>query len=45
MLVLLMDGLFKCAVEIGLRWHDLRTKFHDDRLRHLSDITVITATI
>lgn len=29
----------------GFRWHDLCTKFHDDRLRHLSNITVITATI
>jgi hypothetical protein len=29
----------------GLRWHDIRTKFYDDRLRHLSNIMEITATI
>jgi hypothetical protein len=25
--------------------HDICTKFHDDQFRHLSNITVITATI
>jgi hypothetical protein len=28
-----------------LRWYNIRTKFHDDRFRHLSNITVITVTI
>jgi hypothetical protein len=27
------------------KWHDIRTTFHDDRFRSLSNITVITATI
>jgi hypothetical protein len=29
----------------GLRSHDIRTKFREDRFRDLSNITVITATI
>jgi hypothetical protein len=29
----------------GLRLHDIRIKFHDDRCRHLRNIRVITATI
>jgi hypothetical protein len=35
----------KCVVEMGSGWCDIRTKFDDDRLRHLNNITVITATI
>jgi hypothetical protein len=38
MLVLLMGRIYA-------RWHDVHTKFHYDRFRHLSNITVITATI
>jgi hypothetical protein len=26
-------------------WHDIHTEFHDDRLRHLTNNKVITATI
>jgi hypothetical protein len=29
----------------GLMWHAICTKFHDDRFKHLSIITAITATI
>jgi hypothetical protein len=29
----------------GPKWHDIRTKLHDDLFRHLSNISVITATI
>jgi hypothetical protein len=28
-----------------LKWHDKCSKFHDDQFRHLSNVTVITATI
>jgi hypothetical protein len=27
----------------GLRWHDIRTKFHNDRFSYLGNITVIIA--
>jgi hypothetical protein len=45
MLVLLMGGIYEVCRLNGLRRHDMHTKFHDDRFRHLSNITVITATI
>jgi hypothetical protein len=40
MLVLLMEGIYD-----ELRWHDIHTKFHNDLVRHLSNIMVITSTI
>jgi hypothetical protein len=40
-----MDELTKCAIEIGSRWEDMHTKFHDNGFGHLSNITVDTATI
>jgi hypothetical protein len=45
MLVLLMGGIYELSRLNGLRWHDIHTKFHDDRFRNLSNITVITTTI
>jgi hypothetical protein len=45
MLVLLMDKLFKSAIEVGWKWRDIHAKFRDDRFRHLSNITVVTARI
>jgi hypothetical protein len=45
MLVLLMLRILLIIHWDGLRCRDIRTKFHDDRFRHLSNITVITATI
>jgi hypothetical protein len=44
-LVLLMGGIYEVHRWSGLRCHDTHTKFDDDRFRHLSTITVITATI
>jgi hypothetical protein len=29
----------------GLRWYDIRTKFHEDWFRNLNNITFTTATI
>jgi hypothetical protein len=34
-----------CTPLKWIMWHDIRTKFNADRFRHLSIITVITATI
>jgi hypothetical protein len=47
MLVLLMGGIYEVRRWNWLRWHDIHihTKFHDDRFRLLSNITVITAII
>jgi hypothetical protein len=45
MLVLLMEEIYEVGHWNQFRWHDVRTKFHDDYFRHLSNITVITATI
>jgi hypothetical protein len=45
MLVLLMGRIYKVRRWNGFRWHDICTKFHDDRFRYLSNTTVITATI
>jgi hypothetical protein len=30
---------------IGLRWHDIHTRFHDDQIRRLSNIMVINTTV
>jgi hypothetical protein len=30
---------------VEMAWHDIHIKSHDDQFRHLSNITVITATI
>jgi hypothetical protein len=35
----------KYAIEIDSTWHDIRTMFHDDRCKHLSNITVNTAAV
>jgi hypothetical protein len=45
MLVLLMEGIYEVRRGDGLKWHDIHTKFLEDWFRHLSNITVITATI
>jgi hypothetical protein len=29
----------------GTRWHDIHTKFHDDRFKHSSNIQIINSTI
>jgi hypothetical protein len=44
MLVLLMIGIYTARRWNGLRGHDISSKFHGNRFRHLSNITVITAT-
>jgi succinate dehydrogenase hydrophobic anchor subunit len=45
MLVLLMGVIYEVHRLNGLRWHDIRTSFHYDRFRYLSNTKVITATI
>jgi hypothetical protein len=45
MLVLLMDWCHEVCHWDELRWHYIHTKFHDYWFRHVSNITVITATI
>jgi hypothetical protein len=45
MLVLLMGGIYEVRHSGGLSWHDMRTKFHDDRFMHSSNIKVITSRI
>jgi hypothetical protein len=45
MLVLLMGRIYKVHRWDGLKWHDKLIKFYHDRFKHLSNITVITATI
>jgi hypothetical protein len=45
MFVLLKGGIYNVHRWTGLRWHDIRTNFHDDRFSDLINITVITATI
>jgi hypothetical protein len=41
MLVLLTEDIDEACRSDGLRWQDICTKFHEDRFRYLSDITVI----
>jgi hypothetical protein len=43
LLVLLAEGIYEVRRSDGLGWHDIYTKFHDDRFRHLSDLTVINS--
>jgi hypothetical protein len=45
MLVLLMEGMHEMHRWNGLGWEDVCTKGHGDWFTHLSNITVITATI
>jgi hypothetical protein len=45
MLVLLPGRIYKVRHSNRLMWHDMHSKFHDDRFRHLTNITVIIATI
>jgi hypothetical protein len=45
MLALLPEGIYGVRRWNGLRWHDVRTKFRYDRLRQLTNITVIFITI
>jgi hypothetical protein len=40
-----MEGIYEVRNWNGLRWYDTHIKFHDDRLGHLSKITIITETI
>jgi hypothetical protein len=44
MLVLLIEEIYEVRHWNSLSWHDIPTKFHDDRFRHLSNI-INTATI
>jgi hypothetical protein len=39
------EGTYDIHRRNGLRWLDIRTKFYDDRFRHLSNIMDITAAI
>jgi hypothetical protein len=39
MLVLLMGGIYEARSWNGLRWHEMRTKFHDNCFRYLINIT------
>jgi hypothetical protein len=43
--VLLTGEIYEAHHRDGLKWHDIHSKSHDDRFRHLSNIAVITATI
>jgi hypothetical protein len=43
LLVLLIEGTYKVCCWNSLGWHDMHTKFHDDQLKHSSNIKVITA--
>jgi hypothetical protein len=47
MLILLMGGIYDMRRWDGFMRHDtlVRTKFHEDWFRHLSNITVITSKI
>jgi hypothetical protein len=44
-LVSLTEEIYEVRRWDGFMQHDIRTKFHHDRFRHLSNIRVITATI
>jgi hypothetical protein len=44
-LILLMGVIYEVYRSDGLKWHDMHTEFYDDRLRHSSNIKVITAII
>jgi hypothetical protein len=45
MFVILMGGFYDVRCWNGLRWRDIHTNFHDDRLRYFKNIMVITAKI
>jgi hypothetical protein len=45
MLVLLMGGIYNVRRRNRLKWHDILTRLHDDRFRHVSNITVTTAKV
>jgi hypothetical protein len=45
MLVILMEGICELRRWDRLRWYDIHTKFHEDWLRYLRNIMVITGTI
>jgi hypothetical protein len=40
-LVLLIGGVYEVHGLDGLRLHDIHSNFHDDRLRHSSDIRLL----
>jgi hypothetical protein len=44
-LVLMKAGIYEVGHSDGLRRHNKRTKFHNDRFRHLNNIKVITAKV
>jgi hypothetical protein len=44
-LVLQTQGIHEVSRSDGLRWHDVRTNYYDDRFRHSSNIKIITSTI
>jgi hypothetical protein len=45
LLVLLMERIWEVCCWDGLRWHDIRPKFHYNWIRHLSNVRVSTSTI
>jgi hypothetical protein len=45
LLVLLVVGMCEVHRWNGLRWHNTHAKFHDNQLRHSSNINFITSTI
>jgi hypothetical protein len=45
MLLLLKERIYNLCISNAFRWNDITTKFHENWFRHISNITVITATI
>jgi hypothetical protein len=45
MSVLLKGGIYEVRRLDGLEWHNIRTKFHDEPFRQLSNIKVIAPKI
>jgi hypothetical protein len=43
-LVLMMEGIYEVFYCIGLKWHDIHTRFHDDQFSHSSNFTAFTST-
>jgi hypothetical protein len=45
MLASLIEGIYEVSILDGFMRHDIRTKFHENWFKHLSNFTVITAKI
>jgi hypothetical protein len=45
MLVLLRKRIYEVHFCDSFSWHDIHTKFHDDRFRHPSNIKIITLRV